>query len=68
MRTPGFLYVEYATGEREYYALDSDPDELHNLAGTLSTDRLSQLHSELAALETCHDADACWSAGHVRAP
>ncbi len=68
MRTPRFLYVEYANGEREYYALDSDPDELHNLAGTLSMDRLSQLHSELAALENCHGADACWSAGHVPAP
>ncbi len=65
MRTPQFLYVEYDNGEREYYALDSDPYELHNLARTLSPDRLSQLHSELTALESCHDADACWSAGHV---
>ncbi len=65
MRTPRFLYVEYDNGEHEYYALDSDPDELHNLARTLPPDRLSQLHSELTALENCHDTDACWSAGHV---
>ena len=61
MRTPQFLYVEYDNGEREYYALESDPYELHNLARTLPADRLSQLHSELTALESCHDADACWS-------
>jgi N-acetylglucosamine-6-sulfatase len=33
IRTPGFLYVEYASGEKELYDLERDPDELTNLAG-----------------------------------
>ena len=66
MRTRNFLYVEYVTGEREYYALKSDPYELNNLAGALPPARLSRLHDELIALERCHDAPACWAAGHVR--
>jgi N-acetylglucosamine-6-sulfatase len=65
MRTPRFLYVEYADDEREFYDLQSDPNELHNLAAGLSLDQLQQLHSELAALQTCHDGPACWAAGHV---
>ena len=36
MRTPHFLYVEYADGEREFYDLRNDPFELHNLAGELT--------------------------------
>jgi arylsulfatase A-like enzyme len=34
LRTAGYVFVEYATGERELYDLRHDPDEVHNLAGT----------------------------------
>jgi arylsulfatase A-like enzyme len=65
MRTPGFLYVEYRDGEREFYDVKNDPDELHNLAGRLSTGQLSRLHRELARLQDCHTGRACWAAEHV---
>jgi arylsulfatase A-like enzyme len=65
MRTRDFLYVEYRDGERELYDLPRDPFELHNIAPTLSLSDSAQLHAELAALETCHGAPACWAATHV---
>ena len=65
MRTPDFLYVEYRDGEREFYDLRSDPQELHNLASSLSAAALGQLHTKLQALERCHTGDACWAAEHV---
>jgi N-acetylglucosamine-6-sulfatase len=67
MRTHGFLYVEYADGEREFYDLRSDPSELHNVAGNLTAVELARLHAELVALENCHDGPACWAAMHVAA-
>jgi N-acetylglucosamine-6-sulfatase len=65
MRTPDFLYVEYADGEREYYDLRADPYELDNIARDLSQAELARLHEQLGALERCHGAAACWAAGHV---
>jgi N-acetylglucosamine-6-sulfatase len=65
MRTPGFLYVEYADGEREFYDLRTDPFELHNLAAQLPRSQLALLHSELARLEHCHGGKQCWAAMHV---
>ena len=35
VRTARYVFVEYGTGERELYDLRHDPDEVHNLAGTL---------------------------------
>jgi len=65
MRTRRFLYVEYIDGEREFYDLQNDPYELHNLAGSLPPAELERLHNDLARLEDCHGAAACWAAGHV---
>jgi len=65
MRTPSFLYVEYADGEREFYELRTDPFELHNLATDLGTSQLALLHRELARLEHCHGGRQCWAAMHV---
>jgi N-acetylglucosamine-6-sulfatase len=65
MRTPDYLYVEYANGEREFYDLRTDPYELDNIAGTLPPDQSARLHAELTRLENCHDGQACWAAGHV---
>jgi arylsulfatase A-like enzyme len=67
MRTRRFLYVEYIDGEREFYDLRRDPYELHNLAAGLSPAQLTALHAQLARLEDCHGAAACWAAGHVGA-
>jgi N-acetylglucosamine-6-sulfatase len=64
IRTPHSLYVEYATGEREYYDLHSDPFELSNVAARLSPARTRRLQRTLAAIERCHGARACWRAQH----
>ena len=65
MRTERFLYVEYQDGEREFYDLANDPDELDNLVWSLTTSQLTQLHDELISLENCHTGPACWAAMHV---
>ena len=64
IRTKRSLYVEYVTGEREYYDLRRDPFELHNLAATLSRARLRRLHRTLAGIEACHGGRSCWRAQH----
>ncbi len=65
IRTPGFLYVEYRDGEREFYDLRTDPFELNNIAGSLTPSQLAVLHSSLLALKNCHNGPACWAASHV---
>lgn len=65
MRTRRFLYVEYRDGQLEYYDLARDPLELHNAAARLRPMQLLHLHSELRALERCHNGRACWTAMHV---
>jgi N-acetylglucosamine-6-sulfatase len=66
IRTPGFLYVEYLDGQREFYDLRSDPYELDNLAGSLAAADLAALHADLERFKACHGA-SCWTAGHVDA-
>ena len=68
LRTQTFLYVVYATGEREYYDLADDPDELQNLAGELTPDQLSWLDAALAQLQGCHDEPDCQTAMHLGPP
>jgi arylsulfatase A-like enzyme len=53
LRTAGELYVEYADGQREYYALKNDPAELDNAIGELSPERLEQLQGMLNELRNC---------------
>jgi N-acetylglucosamine-6-sulfatase len=65
MRTDEYTYVEYADGEREYYDLVRDPEQLHNLAGALTPSRAAELHAALTRLATCRGAEACWQAGHA---
>jgi N-acetylglucosamine-6-sulfatase len=65
IRTHTYTYVEYVDGSKEYYDRTTDPNELHNIVGTLSAARLAQLHSALTGLENCHDGATCWTAGHV---
>jgi N-acetylglucosamine-6-sulfatase len=65
LRTHTYTYVEYDDGSKEYYDRTTDPNELHNIVGTLGVAKLAQLHSALAGLENCHNGAACWTAGHV---
>ena len=64
IRTRDGLYVEYVTGEREYYDLARDPFELDNIASRLPRARLRRLHRTLIGIERCHGARACWRAQH----
>jgi N-acetylglucosamine-6-sulfatase len=66
VRTPIDVYVEYRTGEREYYNLTTDTDELHNVVATASPTRIALLRRTLHALETCRGA-GCRAASQLRA-
>lgn len=61
LRTVDYLYVEYATGERELYDLLADPNQLHNLAATADPALLGELSPRLAELRGCAGA-ACRAA------
>jgi arylsulfatase A-like enzyme len=50
MRTQKFKYIEYETGEREYYDLVNDPNEMENLYNTLSPETQTNLSLELRKL------------------
>ena len=58
LRTQDELYVEYADGEREWYDLRTDPDQLDNRYGQLPDIRRAVLHKRLAALQACR-GDGC---------
>jgi arylsulfatase A-like enzyme len=57
LRTAGYTYVEYVTGERELFDLRADPDELHNIVTTADPKLVRDLAKELAALRSCKGAD-----------
>jgi hypothetical protein len=57
--------VEYETGEHEYHGLLADPYELHDTYGSLAPEQRAVLETALAAIQDCHDANACWAAQHV---
>jgi N-acetylglucosamine-6-sulfatase len=59
MRTPKFLYVEYATGEKEYHDLESDPDQLRNTYMSLPGDQKAELQATLSKLQACRGSDQC---------
>lgn len=50
MRSKKIKYIEYETGEREYYDLVKDPDEMENLYSTLSQQTRQNLTVELKKL------------------
>lgn len=58
VRTTHDVYVEYADGEREYYDLRRDPNELDNAIGRVPAGRLSRLKATLHRLEKCA-GEAC---------
>jgi N-acetylglucosamine-6-sulfatase len=49
----GVRYVEYESGERELYDLDTDPHQLQNVYGRASPGERAALSSQLDALRTC---------------
>ena len=62
IRTANELYVEYETGEAEYYDLRRDPFQVDNRIDLVPERRLIRLHSILRRLATCHRKRACWAA------
>jgi hypothetical protein len=50
LRTKDYVYIEYATNERELYDLTQDQYELQSIAATADPALLSQLSARLAAL------------------
>jgi N-acetylglucosamine-6-sulfatase len=64
VRTEGETYVEYATGEREHYDLEADPDQANNLLHEPAPEaeaRAAELSARLDALEGCA-GDSCRAA------
>lgn len=59
LRLPDATYVEYVTGEREYYDLLNDPHQRFNVFDELSLRRQDELGQRLAALRACVGASAC---------
>jgi arylsulfatase A-like enzyme len=59
LRARTWTYVEYKTGDVEYYDRTKDPLELRNVAKNLSKLRLAQLHREILAVEKCQGQADC---------
>ncbi|WP_419992386.1 sulfatase [Streptomyces boninensis] len=59
MRTADSLYVEYATGEREYYDTESDPLQLKNAWDSVPESERVLLHKKLAAMQKCKGTEDC---------
>jgi N-acetylglucosamine-6-sulfatase len=53
VRTEGWTYVEYATGECELYDLTADPHQLANMAATADPAFLKELAQRAAELSNC---------------
>jgi arylsulfatase A-like enzyme len=64
MRTANSLYVEYASGESEYYDLARDPFELNNIAARVPARIARKLHGGLVRMKRCQGARRCWRAQH----
>jgi arylsulfatase A-like enzyme len=61
VRSEKDVYVEYASGEKEYYDLVKDPYQMENTAGMLPPALLARLSGRVAALRNCAGA-ACRAA------
>ena len=57
LRTEQYLYVEYASGERELYDMKTDPYQLQNLVTTADPALLAELTAKLDQLRVCAAAD-----------
>lgn len=50
LRTAGTTYVEYETGEREYYRLTEDQDEVNNLLNKTPADKIQSASRQVQEL------------------
>jgi len=66
IRSEKDVYVEYASGEKEYYDLVKDPYQMENTASKLPPATLEKLSKRTAALKAC--AAATCRAAEVGAP
>ncbi len=53
LRTKDYTYVEYVTGEKEFYDLAKDPQQLVNAISSADPALLKQLSAKLAELRRC---------------
>jgi arylsulfatase A-like enzyme len=53
IRTDTYVYIEYATGEKELYDLKKDPAELNNIASTVSSALLKKFQERLNEMRGC---------------
>ncbi len=67
LRTDRYLYVEYATGEKELYDLLRDPAELDNIASGTPTTVLRAFGYRLHQLVACR-AESCRAAEDLPTP
>ncbi|MEO8359457.1 MAG: sulfatase [Vicinamibacteria bacterium] len=58
VRSENDVYIEYVTGEKEYYDLRKDPYQMDNQAASLKPADASRLSARVAALKDCV-AEAC---------
>lgn len=65
IRTSRDNYVEYVTGEREYYDRTRDPDELTNTYTQLPPAYQAKLHDTLTRLASCHGSEECVRAAQL---
>lgn len=65
VRTETAVYVEYASGEKEYYDLVKDPHQLQNVASSLPLSTLAKLSGTVAAFKNCAGT-GCRTAEGVR--
>ncbi len=64
LQTTEFKYVEYVTGELEFYDLRADPYELNNLAAELDPKYQKQLSKWLRNLSNCQGVE-CWISDQI---
>jgi len=57
IRTKSSIYIEYASGEREFYDLERDPFQLENKYETADPDVLRRMENRLEELRNCEGED-----------
>ena len=59
VRTGTHKYVEYDTGDKELYDLETDPYELDNIYETADSSLVADLETRLGALRSCTGEEGC---------
>ena len=62
IRTADWTFVQYLDGTMEYYDRTNDPDEMNNIAGSLSAERVRTLRAGVQKMEACKGSAACTEA------